>query len=190
MPGKFIVIYGAPNLGKSLQVKMLEESLSKNHSVTRIKYPIYDLEPTGPILNAILREGKQVEEKEAQQIFVQNRKDYEPTLEKMLEDGTWVIAEDYLGTGIAWGLVRGLDLQYMEKINKDLLPADISIMLDGERFHSGKEETHRNEKDHSIWQKSREKHQFLAKRYNWYIVNANQTPENVHKDILSLIEKD
>ena len=62
-PGKFIVIYGSNNLGKSTQTGLLEARLIKefsNRRILRIKFARYDLEPTGPLLNAILREGKTI----------------------------------------------------------------------------------------------------------------------------------
>lgn len=190
MKGKLIVLYGANNLGKSTQVELLEKSLQiKNIPVKRIKYPIYDLEPTGPLINAVLRQGKQMPEEELQRTYVQNRKDFEPQLKGMLADGTYVIAEDYLGTGIAWGMVRGVPLEVLEDMNEGLYPADVSVMLYGKRFATGRESTHRNETDETIWNLAKEKHDLLAKRYNWELVYANQPIEKVQHDILSILEK-
>lgn len=188
--GKLIVLYGANNLGKSTQVRLLEEYLKrKGQKVKRIKYPIYDLEPTGPIINAVLRKGKQMAEDALQTMYAQNRKDYESTLKEMLNDGTTVIAEDYIGTGIAWGLVRGLKITFLEKINKKLFPPDVSIMLYGTRFPTGREVTHRNEMDDTLWQNAAEKHDYLAERYCWDKVLANQTEEKVLKNIIKVLKK-
>lgn len=190
MTGKLIVLYGANNLGKSTQVTLLEQFLkNKKISVTRIKYPIYDLEPTGPLINAVLRQGRQMPEEELQRTYVQNRRDYEPTLKKTLQDGTWVIAEDYVGTGIAWGMVRGVDLETLEKMNEGLYPADVAIMLYGKRFDTGKETNHRNETDDTIWQTAQDKHLFLAERYDWSKVAANQSQEKVLRDIIKILEE-
>lgn len=189
--GKFIVIYGANNLGKSLQVEMLYKALqNKRIPVVHIKYPIYDLEPTGPLLNAVLRKGHKLTENKIQRLYAKNRKDYEPTLEKMLKEGKWVIAEDYTGTGISWGMVRGLSLDFLEKINRGLYPADLAIMLYGKRFDTGKEAGHRNEGDDILWTTAQEKHLFLAERYKWKKVKANNTPAAVHKSILPIVEKE
>jgi thymidylate kinase len=190
MRGKLIVIYGANNLGKSTQVDLLQKTLqSKGLHVTRIKYPIYDLQPTGPVINAVLREGMKMGESKLQQMYVQNRRDFEPQLKTMLDEGMWVIAEDYLGTGIAWGMVRGVSLEELEEMNKNLLPADLSIMMYGERFSSGKEVTHRNEMDDELWNTAAEKHMMLAERYGWKKVLANQEVEKVQTDIVVLLEE-
>jgi dTMP kinase len=190
MRGKLIVLYGANNLGKSTQIELLEKNLKdKNIPIKRIKYPIYDLAPTGPTINAVLRKGKKMDEEELQRTYVQNRKDFEPTLERMLDEGMYVIAEDYIGTGIAWGMVRGVSLEILEDMNKGLIPADVSIMLEGKRFETGKEATHRNETDDTMWQLAKEKHDMLAKRYGWHRINANQSVEKVQTDIMKVLDQ-
>jgi thymidylate kinase len=186
--GKFIVFYGANNLGKTLQVTLLEKYLAqKKIPVKRVKYPVYDLEPTGPVINAVLRKGKLMPEDELQKLYVQNRKDYEDTLKNYLQKGMWVIAEDYKGTGIAWGMVRGVPLTFLEKINEGLLPEDIAIVFYGKRFETGKEHDHRNENDDTIWQKAYDNHMVLAKKYKWNKIFANQSIEKVQQDITALL---
>lgn len=187
--GKLIVIYGANNLGKSLQVEKICKTLSNlNIKIIKIKYPIYDLEPTGPIINSVLRKGKKLPESDVQKLYAQNRRDYEKKLNELLNSGTWVIAEDYIGTGIAWGMVRGLDLKFLEEINKDLYPADLSLIMFGEQFEKGIEKGHRNEIDNKIWKTAQKKHLFLAERYKWEKIFANQSPEDVHKEIVDIIK--
>lgn len=193
--GKFIVIYSPNNLGKSTQLELLKARLAgEGGKYVFIKYPRYDLEPTGPLINAILRHpdtlDKEYTEAELQELFAQNRRDFQPQLEQLLAEGTTVIAEDYKGTGIAWGMTRDVPLEYLESINSDLLEPDLSILLDGKRFIQGKENgTHRNESaEQVLWEKNRKIHQDLAKRYTWHIVNANQTKEKVHQDIWKLVE--
>lgn len=123
-PGKFIALYGVNNIGKSTQAKVLVDTLKKaGYEAVYLKYPVYDLPPTGPKLNAILRNNKQqnISEEELQTLFRQNRLDYESELQKMLAEGKIIVAEDYTGTGIAWGVAKGLDLKWIEELNKNLL---------------------------------------------------------------------
>ena len=186
MKGKFIVMYGANNLGKSLQIGLLEKYLrEKQIPVKRIKYPIYDLEPTGPLINQVLRQGKEMAENKVQKLYVQNRKDYEAILKEDLEKGIWVLAEDYRGTGIAWGIVRGLDREELEDLNENLYPEDIAFVFTGERFLTGKEANHRNETNDALWKKAYAIHMILAASYGWVKIHANQKPEAVHHDIVN-----
>lgn len=185
--GKFVVIYGANNLGKSTQVNLLEEKLTQLEIPThRLKYPIYDLEPTGPLINSVLREGVEMSDLDLQIHFAQNRRDFEPTLQAILDSGTWVVAEDYTGTGIAWATAHGIPLETMEEMNADLKREDIAIVLDGDRITTGIEKGHRHEAGDK-WEEARKTHQMLAERYGWEIVNANGSKEQVHQAIMDRI---
>lgn len=190
--GLFIVIYGINNLGKTTQVEMLLESLKKaGLKAEYIKYPIYDLEPTGPKINQVLRCGQkqEISEEELQELYTQNRRDYQSSLCKKIDESVNIIAEDYIGTGLAWGWSKGADLERMIENNKGLLKPDIEILLDGERFLESKEDGHLHESNDELMEKCRANHLQLAERFNWEVVNANQTQEEVHGDILKIIEE-
>ena len=190
--GLFIVIYGINNIGKSTQVEMLVNALEKSElKVEYLKYPIYDLSPTGPKINKILRSGEQQEisEEEFQGLYAKNRYDFQPQLIKKLDEGINVVAECYTGTGLAWGWTKGADLEKLIEINKGLLQPDIDILLDGDRFLAGKEETHQHETNDDWMEQCRKNFLELAARFNWEVVNANQTVEEVQLDILDIIEK-
>lgn len=187
--GKFIVIYGANNLGKTVQANMLIEKLKmKGKDSFYLKYPIYDLEPTGPIINSVLREGVKMSDLDLQKTFAQNRKDFKDTLVGWLKEGKWPVTEDYKGTGIGWGVANGIPLETMEELNKGLLDEDLAILLDGERFTSGIERDHRHESGDK-WEKARQVHSELGKRYGWETINANQSIEKVSADIWEVVEK-
>lgn len=207
MSGKFIVIYGANNLGKTIQTSLLTKKLIDNgENILLVKYPIYTLKPTGPKINRILRDPSEkdrgIKELDFQKLYIQNRIDFQPTLKLLLSSGFTVLAEDYLGTGIAWGVTNSIKndgedeknlsklISKFEKLNKGLLKPDIAILLDGERFLTGIEKEHRNEdRGNSVWDLNRKVYQKLAKRYSWKSVNANQSIESVHRDIWKIISK-
>lgn len=189
--GKFVVVYGMNNLGKTTATKALVENLRGRRIPSRyLKYAIYELEPTGPRINVYLRGGnpEKLTPLQFQELQVQNRRDFEPQLIEWLEKGAWVVAEDYVGTGIAWGMTAGIPVETLEKMNRGLLVPDIQCLMDGKRFSTGREINHAHEGAEDLWQKGRECHLFLAKRYGWPIVHANQTREAVLKEIVSLME--
>lgn len=193
MKGKFIVVYGMNNLGKTTMVNSLIDFLkSKGKDTVYLKYPIYNLEPTGPRINRYLREGnpENLNPTTVQKIYSDNRRDYESELKKMIDEGKWIVAEDYKGTGIAWGMIGGATVEEMEEVNKGLLEADLSILLDGERFLTGIENGHTHESATNLWPKGRQIHLDLAKRYGWKIANANQTREEVLNSVINILQKE
>jgi thymidylate kinase len=184
--GKFIVIYGPNNLGKTTQAKLLTFNLAVAGQKARyLKYPVYEI-PTGQRIDAVLRRGLGLTDRQLQKEFVANRSCFEPDLREMLENGEIVVAEDYKGTGIAWGMVNGISLEEMEEINSGLLDEDLAICLDGERFSSGIERGHRYEEQRD-WQEARRAHQELAERYGWQVVDANQSEGKVASDIWDIV---
>ena len=230
MSGKFIAIYGINNIGKSTQTSLLVQKLmNAGIQVEYIKYPIYDLDPTGKMLNEILR-GKQkhsvqsmieffegtkvkrpnarrkpaitfrkqtiaakeirqrVTEEELQMWYSLNRYQFDPQIRKKLASGISIVAEDYTGTGLAWGAAKGADLDWLINVNKFLITPHIEILIDGERFLAGKEKNHLHESSDRLINKARKSFQNLAQKNKWQIVNANQSIEAVSKDLWSLVE--
>jgi len=162
-------------------------------NASRLKYPIYDLEPEGPFIYKYLREvefrkANEISTNELQLKYVENRKRYQSELWDRLKKGEWIVAEDYLGTGVAWGLTWGGNLEYLESINQDLYQPDLSILMHGNRFLTAVEKDHRNEMEAERIQICKNFHLLLAQKYGWTVVGANNTIEKVHAGIVEQVE--
>ena len=121
-------------------------------------------------------------------LYTLNRTQYEPSLRSKLAAGINVVAEDYTGTGLAWGLGQGFELEWLEFLNSHLRREDLAILLDGQRFTQAVEVGHANETNNELTDRVRAHHQQLAARYYWPIVNANQSIEQVAKDLHHIIQ--
>ncbi len=178
--GAFLTLYGINNIGKSTHSKRLVERLQREgYDPVYLKYPIYDLDPTGPELNTILRGGhaQDVSEEDLQTLFMQNRKDFEPKLRAMLAEGKIVVAEDYTQTGISWGTAKGLDESWVEALNEELLKEDFSLLLVGERAMHMKEKGHIHESDDELVMKVDKVLRTRAKRFGWPVVQLQPTKD-------------
>lgn len=192
MSGKLIVLYGINNLGKSTQAKLLVDKLnSEGQKAEYLKYGLYDLHPSGKHLNAYLREGNphQLSPREFQLIHVLNRTQYDNTLREKLDSGIWVVAEDYVGTGIAWGVGAGVDQKLLEELNEHLIKEDLGIYFKGKRFLEAKEQNHTHETDDELMKIVERVHDDLAKKHNWIHVNANDSIEQINSYIWRHIQK-
>lgn len=189
-----IAVYGINGIGKTTQVERLVVFLQEQGlRAARVKYPVYDLEPEGPFIyqylrNPEFRETHPQSTEELQAKYAENRRRYESTLRQRLADGEWIVAEDYLGTGIAWGLTWGADLGYLEKINQDLRLPDLSILMHGHRFDTAIEKNHRNETDDERIRICKNFHELLGDRYGWTRVDANQSIEAVERDMRLIVQ--
>ncbi len=185
-PGKLIVFYGINNLGKSTQAKLLVERLKNNgYQAEYVKYAIYSLAPSGVILNDYLRSGNpyNLSPREAQTIQALNRTQYQNELIGKLKAGINVVAEDYKGTGIAWGLGAGVEEAYLKEINSHLIDEDLVFLFDGERFRQAIENNHKHENDEELTTKVRWAHLKLREEYGWWKINANLAIEEIHEEI-------
>jgi dTMP kinase len=135
MKGKFITFEGCEGVGKSRQIRYLEEYLQKNN----IKYYL-TREPGGTsvseqIRNVIL-DGKNVamtDECEALLYAAARVQLLKEEIAPRLERGELVLCDRYIDSSLAYqGYARGLGVDFVEKINdfaiKNFLP-DYTVFL-------------------------------------------------------------
>ena len=187
--GKFIVIDGCNNVGKSTQVRKLEATLQQAHFPTKtLKYHLYQ-EYVGDICRRIRHENNPDNYSPflCQVYASYNKMCYQPQLQQLLNEGYWVIAENYAGTNIARWTVDGVSRALLEELNAPLLKPDLTILLDGERYLEAVEQGHLYENNDEKQRTCRKIFLELAEKYQWEVVNAHQTPDEVHQQIFSLI---
>lgn len=187
--GKFVVLYGINNLGKSTQANLIIDYLkSKKIKACYIKYPIYG-NRSGKIINDYLRNGLKLTSMDFQMYQIINKFEYADKLDQMLSRGEWVVAEDYTLTTLAWGMAYGIERTDMEKFYVNLTKPSVSILLDGERFIESKETGHKHESDNALTNRARQYHLDLAQEFKYPIINANQSINKVTQDIVKHINK-
>jgi len=185
-----VTLYGINNIGKTTHAKMLVKRLIKEgYEAVYLKYPVYDIEPSGTYLNKVLRGGEQkITEEELQLWFVLNRHQFQPQLQAHLDAGKIVVAEDYIATGITWGHAKGLKLDWLKEINKHLLPEDVIILMDGERATKAIEDDHIHENNHKLIRKVRQNLLEMAQEGSWAKVDLQPHKEDTHELIWQALD--
>lgn len=188
----FFVLYGINNTGKSTQGKLLARKLTDaGYPAEYFKYAVRNLEPSGSLVDGYLRQGNphRLSAREFQMIHTLNRTQFQPELEARLAEGISIVAEDYTGTGIAWGIGGGVDKDFLTRLNSHLRQPDLAILLDGDRFLEAVESGHAHETDDRLTARVRQIHLDLAAEYGWIVINANQTIAEVAADIWQAVER-
>lgn len=187
----FIAIYGINNVGKTTHARRLVARLKKlGKKAVYIKYPIYSLPPSGPYLDRTLRSHAQrISEEELQLWFVLNRYQFEPKLNKLLQGGRVVIAEDYIGTGIAWGTAKGASRAVLERMNTFLVRSDVSILLEGKRKKASIERNHIHEQRADLIKKCARVLGTLAREHNWYRIQVSDDHDVTAARIWQILRK-
>jgi len=177
-----------------LTQKLVDWLITQGYQAEYLKYPIYH-SSTGKRISSILREGKEpdISETDFQTIYYENRKEFEPELKTKLDAGIMIVAEDYIGTSLAWGSAKGADYKYLRKLNSKLIQEDLALLMDGERFLAGKEAHHLHEDNEALMAKVREIHLRVGKELGWKIIPANRPVdavfEDLKKEVLALLQK-
>ena len=190
--GTFITIYGVNNIGKTTHSKLLCKHIEeKGFKTYYLKYPIYNIEPTGPFLYKTLRnpEGQKIPEDELQLWFVLNRYQFEPELKKLLDDDYIVVAEDYTGTGIAWGMAKGLSEEWLVNANEHLLKEELSILIEGQRDLRAKEKTHVHEQNDVLVDKCKQIHNYLSEKYMWKKITLRDRIQDTSDAIFNIVDE-
>ena len=204
MKGKFITFEGCEGVGKSRQLKMLQDYLDKNN----IKYYL-TREPGGSQVSEQIRkvilDGKNVsmtDECEALLYAAARVQLLDEIIKPKLDNGELIFCDRFVDSSLAYqGKARGLGYQFVEKINdyalKNFMP-DYTVFLNlppEQAFlrKGGVDKTDRLElSGMDFHRKVYQGYLELAERYRdrFIVIDASGTKEQTHEKIKNaLIER-
>ena len=96
----------------------------------------------------------------------------------------------YYQSNWVYGLVNGMKLDWLEKLDSGLPKADLVIVLDvsqQESFKRKKTNRDKFEKNKSFYKKISETYKTLAIKKRWIIVDSTRTKDKVHEDIMKIL---
>ena len=200
--GKFITFEGCDGCGKSTQLRLLSEYLTKNgipHIFTR--------EPGGGKISEAIREillsGKNMEmtdECEALLYAASRVQHLSDRVEPALAEGKLVICDRYVDSSLAYqAYARGLGMDFVSKINayalKNYLP-DVTVFIDltpeaAFLRKQGADENDRLEQAGMAFHKrvyEGYKEVAAAEPERVCCVDGNQTPDKVFADVIHILK--
>lgn len=202
--GIFVVIEGIDGAGKSTQAKLLarwfnergyEVILTKEPTDTAFGKLIRRLVLTGGREGII--DGARISHEAEALLFAADRAEHVHKLIKpALEAGKVVISDRYFYSSLAYQWARGLDLEWLIDLNRFAVRPDLVILLDLPVKESMKRINGRSIKTEfdkivELQKKVRENYLKLAEMFpEMRIVNAQNSIEDIHNDIVGLIEQE
>jgi dTMP kinase len=103
-----------------------------------------------------------------------------------------VIMNRYYQSNIVYGYVNGLEIGWLSTLDENMPQSDLTIILDVPTQITKKRGTLMNEnrfvdaKD--FIEKVREAFLTLAEKKEWKVVDATRSKEDIHKDIIRIVE--
>ena len=100
-----------------------------------------------------------------------------------------LIMNRYYQSNLVYGMVNEMKSNWLENLDLGLPKADLVIVLDvspNESFNRKKTKRDQFEKNKKFMQKIRRTYHVMARKKNWKIVEASNSKEQVHKDIMKI----
>jgi dTMP kinase len=187
-----IVIEGFDQAGKKTQSELLGNFLKTKHKKSMIfSFPDYTT-PVGKEIKNFLSGKRKFPPQVIHCLLAANRWEKSKDINEALSKNYVVIMNRYYQSNLVYGIVNGLDLKWLENLDHGLPKEDMVILLDvkvSDSFSRKKQRRDKFEKDKLFALKIANTYRKLAKKYNWYIVNASQSKDQVHQEVRKTILK-
>jgi len=192
MKGLFIVFEGVDGGGKSTQMKMLSDFFKgKGYEVEQ------HMEPTQETIGTVLwdymnSKNRSFKPETEALLFAADRIEHGKNIRKALEERKIVISDRYKHSSLAYQGAAGADVDWMQSLNKHALVPDLVILLDIDPEKSLGRVSDREKtvfEENEYLKKVRAEYLRYAELGELVVVNAVQSIEEVHADILKHVDK-
>lgn len=187
-----VVIEGSDQAGKKTQSELLAKTLRKSKIKTKIfSFPDYTT-PLGKEINRFLHGKRKFPPQVIHCLLAANRWEKESEIKKAESQNSVLIMNRYYQSNLVYGVANNLSLTWLQGLDQGLPKADLVIVLDvsqKESFSRKKSNRDKFEKDTIFLQKISRTYRVLAKKFGWHIINASQSKESVHNDIMRVLSK-
>ena len=187
-----IVVEGFDQAGKKTQSKLLADFLKTKKKKCKIfSFPDYTT-PLGKEIKHYLSGKRKFPPQVIHCLLAANRWEKSKEIIDALSKNYIVIMNRYYQSNLVYGTVNGLNLKWLENLDKDLPKEDLVIVLDvnpSDSFSRKKLKRDRFEKDRIFAQKITSTYRKLAKKFGWHVVNASQNKDHVHHSITQVVLK-
>ena len=187
-----IVIEGGDQAGKKTQSELLVKALRKNKIKTKLfSFPDYST-PIGNSINNYLKGKIKLSAEIIHILLAFNRREKLSEILSAEKKYSVLVMNRYYQSNLVYGLVNGLKLGWLESLDADLPKADLVIILDTtqkDSFNRKKLRRDQFEKNKKFYHKVLTTYRTLAKKKKWKLVDASQSKEQVHKDIMKIFAK-
>src|SRR5881628_1727546 len=178
--GSLIVFEGLDQSGKQTQAEMLRDRLKQDGRKARlVSFPDYGTSIGEEIARALQGEreyGPDV----MQLLYVANRYERKPDLERWLDGGLILVCDRYMASSIAYGEAQGLDPVWLTAMQRFLPPPALTIMLDiapETAVQRKSVDRDRYERDLAMQERVRESYRRQAAAGGWVVLDGERSKD-------------
>jgi dTMP kinase len=189
--GLLVVFEGLDQSGKQTQAERLRDRLvAAGRTVRLLDFPSYDTH-IGAEIGRALNGERDYAADTMQLLYVANRFEWKPEIERELAQGTVVVCDRYLASSIAYGEAFGLDAQWLAEIQRYLPQPDLTVLLDIAPEVSASRKTadrDKYERDLALLARVRESYLRQASASRWLRLDAGRDRDIVAATVLAAVE--
>jgi len=187
-----IVLEGFDQAGKKTQSKLLADFLkTRNRKSMIFSFPDYTT-PIGKEIKNFLGGSRKFTPQVIHCLLAANRWERLEDIREALSKNYVLIMNRYYQSNLVYGKVNGLDLTWLENLDKGLPKGNIVFLLDvkiSDSFSRKKQGRDKFEKDKLFALKITNTYRRFAQKYGWHVINASQDKDQVHQEIRKTILK-
>ncbi len=190
MPGLLIAFEGLDQSGKQTQAELLRDRLKQDGRKSRVvSFPDYATSIGEEIARALQGEreyGPDV----MQLLYVANRYERKPDLERWLEGGLILVCDRYVASSIAYGEAQGLDASWLTDMQRFLPPPSLTILLDiapETAVQRKAVDRDRYERDLAMQARVRESYQRLAIAHDWVVIDGERAKTAIAGEVVAAV---
>lgn len=190
MSGALIAFEGLDQSGKETQAQTLRDALkASGHKARFLTFPDYGTSIGEEIARALQGErdyGPDV----MQLLFIANRYERKPEIDRWLEGGLVLLCDRYLASSVAYGEAQDLDASWLAETQKFLPRPDLTVWLDIAPETAVRRKTadrDRYERDLALLARVRESYRRQAAAPGWVRIDGERSREQVAADIATAV---
>ena len=189
MRGLLIVFEGLDQSGKQTQAEALRDALlAGGRGCELLSFPDYET-PIGGEIGAALQGRRDYPPDVMQLLYIANRYEWKPEIERELRRGTILICDRYLASSIVYGESFGLDAAWLRDTQKYLPQPDLTFLLDIAPDVSARRKTSdrdKYERDLDLLGRVRESY-LRQVTDGWLRLDANRDRHEVAADVFKAV---
>jgi len=190
--GKIIALEGIDQSGKRTQTRLLANGLRKKGArVSTISFPIYD-SSSGRQIQRFLEGKQKLPPRALHMLYSLNRWENQELITKLIERADFVIADRYYPSNLAYGVARGLNLAWLQELDRGLPTANLVIVLDvpvPASFARKSRGRDVHERNRQLLFRVRQTYRTVAEMLNWKTVDATYSVEEVREAVWSIVRQ-
>ena len=187
-----VTFEGGDQAGKKTQSALLAKRLKSLKIKTKLfSFPDYST-PIGKEIDKYLHGKRKFPPQTIHTLLAANRWEKVDEIKKAQEKNSVVIMNRYAESNLVYGLANGLKLAWLEGLDAGLPKSDLVIVLDvpqNESFKRKRQNRDKFEKNAKFSQTISRTYRKLAKKKRWKIIDATQSKDNVHQDIMRVFSR-